>query len=160
MEQHVSFLLSSVAEPLIHAAPVPTALREGVPHCLYCVPYLEKASGQGRELKQPQPREERGALSEDGEYSCSIWIFSRFHFSFWFLPQDGSWADSACETKLGYVCKRKPLAEESGEAEVTHPGCQKVSVKQKQWKVGASHFHPHDSEYHRSQLFWLFLVEP
>ncbi|KFQ05099.1 Macrophage mannose receptor 1, partial [Leptosomus discolor] len=29
--------------------------------------------------------------------------------------EDGSWADSACETKLGYVCKRKPLAEESGE---------------------------------------------
>lgn len=44
--------------------------------------------------------------------------------------QDGSWADSPCETKLGYVCKRKPLAEEPGEAEVTYPGCQKVSVKQ------------------------------
>ncbi|XP_074430638.1 macrophage mannose receptor 1-like [Larus michahellis] len=43
--------------------------------------------------------------------------------------EDGSWADSACETKLGYVCKRKPLAEESGEAEVTHPGCQKGWMK-------------------------------
>uniref|UniRef100_R7VRQ5 Macrophage mannose receptor 1-like protein 1 n=1 Tax=Columba livia TaxID=8932 RepID=R7VRQ5_COLLI len=31
--------------------------------------------------------------------------------------EDGSWADSPCETKLGYVCKRKPLAEEPGEAE-------------------------------------------
>ncbi|KFQ70858.1 Macrophage mannose receptor 1, partial [Phaethon lepturus] len=31
--------------------------------------------------------------------------------------EDGSWADSACETKLGYVCKRKPLAEGSGEDE-------------------------------------------
>ncbi|NXC68371.1 MRC1 protein, partial [Anhinga anhinga] len=43
--------------------------------------------------------------------------------------EDGSWADSACETKLGYVCKRKPLAEESGEAEVTYPGCQKGWMK-------------------------------
>ncbi|KFQ29409.1 Macrophage mannose receptor 1, partial [Merops nubicus] len=39
--------------------------------------------------------------------------------------EDGSWADSACETKLGYICKRKPLAEEPGKDEVTHPGCQK-----------------------------------
>ncbi|KFV05821.1 Macrophage mannose receptor 1, partial [Pterocles gutturalis] len=31
--------------------------------------------------------------------------------------EDGSWADSACETKLGYICKRKSLAEEPGEAE-------------------------------------------
>ncbi|KFV80640.1 Macrophage mannose receptor 1, partial [Struthio camelus australis] len=31
--------------------------------------------------------------------------------------EDGSWADSACEKKLGYICKRKPLAEEPGEAE-------------------------------------------
>ncbi|RMC04930.1 hypothetical protein DUI87_18106 [Hirundo rustica rustica] len=40
--------------------------------------------------------------------------------------QDGSWADSACERKFGYICKRKPLAEEPGEAEVTYPGCQKL----------------------------------
>ncbi|KAK4828116.1 hypothetical protein QYF61_023914 [Mycteria americana] len=46
-----------------------------------------------------------------------------------YYAQDGSWADSACETKLGYVCKRKPLAEESGEAEVTYPGCQKGWMK-------------------------------
>ncbi|NXU54453.1 MRC1 protein, partial [Turnix velox] len=39
--------------------------------------------------------------------------------------EDGSWADRACETKLGYVCKRKPSEEELGEAEVTYPGCQK-----------------------------------
>ncbi|KFP60799.1 Macrophage mannose receptor 1, partial [Cariama cristata] len=31
--------------------------------------------------------------------------------------EDGSWADSACEMKLGYICKRKSLAEESGEDE-------------------------------------------
>ncbi|KAK2531290.1 macrophage mannose receptor 1 [Columba livia] len=43
--------------------------------------------------------------------------------------EDGSWADSPCETKLGYVCKRKPLPEESGEAEVTYPGCQKGWMK-------------------------------
>ncbi|NXL50685.1 MRC1 protein, partial [Podilymbus podiceps] len=43
--------------------------------------------------------------------------------------EDGSWADSACEMKLGYICKRKPLAEESGEDEVTYPGCQKGWMK-------------------------------
>uniref|UniRef100_A0A672TQU4 Mannose receptor C-type 1 n=1 Tax=Strigops habroptila TaxID=2489341 RepID=A0A672TQU4_STRHB len=43
--------------------------------------------------------------------------------------EDGSWADSACEKKLGYVCKRKPLAEQSGEDEVTYPGCQKGWMK-------------------------------
>lgn len=74
--------------------------------------------------------------------------------------QDGSWADSACEMKFGYICKRKPLAEEPGEAEVTYPGCQKVSVKQKQQKVIACYFHSHDNNYDRSKLFWLFLVEP
>uniref|UniRef100_A0A803Y4X6 Macrophage mannose receptor 1 n=1 Tax=Meleagris gallopavo TaxID=9103 RepID=A0A803Y4X6_MELGA len=41
----------------------------------------------------------------------------------------GFWTDSACETKLGYICKRKPLAEESGEAEATYPGCQKGWMK-------------------------------
>ncbi|XP_027551432.1 macrophage mannose receptor 1-like [Neopelma chrysocephalum] len=43
--------------------------------------------------------------------------------------EDGSWADSACEMKFGYICKRKPLAEESGEVEVTYPGCQKGWMK-------------------------------
>ncbi|NXC59127.1 MRC1 protein, partial [Aleadryas rufinucha] len=43
--------------------------------------------------------------------------------------EDGSWADSACETKYGYICKRKPLAEEPGEVEVTYPGCQKGWMK-------------------------------
>ncbi|KFU84338.1 Macrophage mannose receptor 1, partial [Chaetura pelagica] len=43
--------------------------------------------------------------------------------------EDGSWADSSCEIKLGYICKRKPLEEESGEAEVTYPGCPKGWVK-------------------------------
>ncbi|NWU97744.1 MRC1 protein, partial [Upupa epops] len=43
--------------------------------------------------------------------------------------EDGSWADTACETKLGYVCKRKPLAEASGEDKVTYPGCQKGWMK-------------------------------
>uniref|UniRef100_A0A8B9GDI6 MRC1 protein n=1 Tax=Amazona collaria TaxID=241587 RepID=A0A8B9GDI6_9PSIT len=43
--------------------------------------------------------------------------------------EDGSWADSACEKKLGYVCKRKPLAEQVGEDEVTYPGCQKGWMK-------------------------------
>ncbi|NWI51084.1 MRC1 protein, partial [Calyptomena viridis] len=43
--------------------------------------------------------------------------------------EDGSWADSACEMKFGYICKRKHLAEESGEVEVTYPGCQKGWMK-------------------------------
>uniref|UniRef100_A0A663E6M4 Macrophage mannose receptor 1-like n=1 Tax=Aquila chrysaetos chrysaetos TaxID=223781 RepID=A0A663E6M4_AQUCH len=43
--------------------------------------------------------------------------------------EDGSWADSACEIKLGYICKRKPLAEEPGAEEVTYPGCQKGWMK-------------------------------
>ncbi|NWX97025.1 MRC1 protein, partial [Nothoprocta ornata] len=43
--------------------------------------------------------------------------------------EDGFWADSVCEKKLGYICKRKPLAEESEEAEVTYPGCQKGWIK-------------------------------
>uniref|UniRef100_A0A8C2SXV2 Macrophage mannose receptor 1-like n=1 Tax=Coturnix japonica TaxID=93934 RepID=A0A8C2SXV2_COTJA len=43
--------------------------------------------------------------------------------------EDGFWADSSCERKLSYICKRKPLAEESGEAEVTYPGCQKGWMK-------------------------------
>ncbi|NXT10999.1 MRC1 protein, partial [Prunella fulvescens] len=43
--------------------------------------------------------------------------------------EDGSWTDSACEMKFGYICKRKPLAEEPGEAEVTYPGCQKGWMK-------------------------------
>uniref|UniRef100_A0A8C8BN78 Macrophage mannose receptor 1 n=1 Tax=Otus sunia TaxID=257818 RepID=A0A8C8BN78_9STRI len=43
--------------------------------------------------------------------------------------EDGSWADSACEIKLGYICKRKPLEEESGADEVTYPGCQKGWMK-------------------------------
>uniref|UniRef100_A0A8B9M0R7 Macrophage mannose receptor 1 n=1 Tax=Accipiter nisus TaxID=211598 RepID=A0A8B9M0R7_9AVES len=43
--------------------------------------------------------------------------------------EDGSWADSACEIKLGYICKRKPLAEEPGAEDVTYPGCQKGWMK-------------------------------
>uniref|UniRef100_A0A8C6YLE7 Macrophage mannose receptor 1-like n=1 Tax=Nothoprocta perdicaria TaxID=30464 RepID=A0A8C6YLE7_NOTPE len=43
--------------------------------------------------------------------------------------EDGFWADSVCEKKLGYICKRKPLAEESEEAEITYPGCQKGWIK-------------------------------
>ncbi|XP_017584695.1 PREDICTED: macrophage mannose receptor 1 [Corvus brachyrhynchos] len=43
--------------------------------------------------------------------------------------EDGSWADSACEMKFGYICKRNPLAEEPGEVEVTYPGCQKGWMK-------------------------------
>ncbi|KGL73953.1 Macrophage mannose receptor 1, partial [Tinamus guttatus] len=43
--------------------------------------------------------------------------------------EDGFWADSVCERKLGYICKRKPLAEETEEAEVTYPGCQKGWTK-------------------------------
>lgn len=62
--------------------------------------------------------------------------------------------------KFGYICKRKPLAEEPGEAEVSYPGCQKVSVKQNQPKVIVYYFHSHDNNYDRSKLFWLFLVEP
>ncbi|NWH57210.1 MRC1 protein, partial [Geococcyx californianus] len=45
------------------------------------------------------------------------------------MGEDGSWADSACEKKLGYICKRKPLAEESGETELVYPGCQKGWMK-------------------------------
>uniref|UniRef100_A0A8C5T7L3 MRC1 protein n=1 Tax=Malurus cyaneus samueli TaxID=2593467 RepID=A0A8C5T7L3_9PASS len=43
--------------------------------------------------------------------------------------EDGSWVDSTCETKFGYICKRKPLAEGSGEVEVSYPGCQKGWMK-------------------------------
>ncbi|XP_062425038.1 macrophage mannose receptor 1-like [Rhea pennata] len=43
--------------------------------------------------------------------------------------EDGFWADSACEKKLGYICKRKPLAEEAEEAEVTYVGCHKGWTK-------------------------------
>ncbi|CAM4522259.1 unnamed protein product [Caretta caretta] len=39
--------------------------------------------------------------------------------------QDGYWADHACEKKLAYICKRKPLAEASGEEEIIDPGCQR-----------------------------------
>ncbi|XP_050795449.1 macrophage mannose receptor 1-like [Gopherus flavomarginatus] len=39
--------------------------------------------------------------------------------------QDGYWADHACEKKLAYICKRKPLAEASGEEEINDPGCQR-----------------------------------
>lgn len=77
-------------------------------------------------------------LDLDFLYISLLFVVSSCH------AQDGSWADSACETKLGYVCKRKPLAEEPGEAEVTYPGCQKVSVKQKQRKVIVSYFHSYD----------------
>ncbi|XP_019388002.1 PREDICTED: macrophage mannose receptor 1-like [Crocodylus porosus] len=39
--------------------------------------------------------------------------------------EDGYWADDDCEKKFGYICKRKPLAEEPGEAEIIDQGCQK-----------------------------------
>uniref|UniRef100_A0A8C8RHJ4 Macrophage mannose receptor 1 n=1 Tax=Pelusios castaneus TaxID=367368 RepID=A0A8C8RHJ4_9SAUR len=39
--------------------------------------------------------------------------------------QDGYWADHACEKKLAYICKRKPLAESSGEEEIIYPGCER-----------------------------------
>ncbi|XP_009079447.1 PREDICTED: macrophage mannose receptor 1-like [Acanthisitta chloris] len=43
--------------------------------------------------------------------------------------EDGSWADSTCEMKLGYICKRKPLAEGSGATQVDYIGCQKGWMK-------------------------------
>lgn len=36
-------------------------------------------------LKQLTPYEERSGLSENSKYSYRTWIFSRFHFSLWFL---------------------------------------------------------------------------
>ncbi|XP_065254347.1 macrophage mannose receptor 1-like [Emys orbicularis] len=43
--------------------------------------------------------------------------------------EDGYWADDVCEKKLGYICKMKPLAEESEEVEVIVPGCQKGWIR-------------------------------
>ncbi|XP_006119560.2 macrophage mannose receptor 1-like isoform X1 [Pelodiscus sinensis] len=39
--------------------------------------------------------------------------------------QDGYWADRACEKKLAYICKRKPLADTSVEEEINEPDCHK-----------------------------------
>lgn len=88
VEHVVSTLVSSAVEPSGYSNLILTPLRKCGPHCLYCVAHLEvleRASGQGRELKQPWPYEERRVLSEDVEYSRGIWIFSRFHFSLCFL---------------------------------------------------------------------------
>uniref|UniRef100_K7FSL5 Mannose receptor C-type 1 n=1 Tax=Pelodiscus sinensis TaxID=13735 RepID=K7FSL5_PELSI len=43
--------------------------------------------------------------------------------------EDGYWADDLCEKKLGYICKMKPLAEESEVVEVIVPGCQKGWIR-------------------------------
>uniref|UniRef100_A0A8C0J0M3 C-type lectin domain-containing protein n=1 Tax=Chelonoidis abingdonii TaxID=106734 RepID=A0A8C0J0M3_CHEAB len=43
--------------------------------------------------------------------------------------EDGYWADDVCEKKLGYICKMKPLAEESEKVEVIVPGCQKGWIR-------------------------------
>uniref|UniRef100_A0A8C4W867 Mannose receptor C-type 1 n=1 Tax=Gopherus evgoodei TaxID=1825980 RepID=A0A8C4W867_9SAUR len=43
--------------------------------------------------------------------------------------EDGYWADDVCEKKLGYICKMKPLAEESEKVEVIIPGCQKGWIR-------------------------------
>uniref|UniRef100_A0A8C8RLT3 Mannose receptor C-type 1 n=1 Tax=Pelusios castaneus TaxID=367368 RepID=A0A8C8RLT3_9SAUR len=43
--------------------------------------------------------------------------------------KDGYWADEVCEKKLGYICKMKPLAEESEEVEINFPGCQKGWIR-------------------------------
>ncbi|CAM4596068.1 macrophage mannose receptor 1-like [Lepidochelys kempii] len=43
--------------------------------------------------------------------------------------EDGYWADDVCEKKLGYICKMKPLAEESEEVEIIVPGCQKGWIR-------------------------------
>ncbi|XP_014457049.1 macrophage mannose receptor 1 isoform X1 [Alligator mississippiensis] len=39
--------------------------------------------------------------------------------------KDGYWADHACEKKLGYICKRKPLGEAPKEEEIVEEGCQR-----------------------------------
>lgn len=65
VEQRVSILLSSATEPLIQATLILTALRKCGPRCLYCAPHLgvlEKASGQGRELKASAMRREKGSF--------------------------------------------------------------------------------------------------
>ncbi|XP_075778589.1 macrophage mannose receptor 1-like isoform X1 [Pelodiscus sinensis] len=43
--------------------------------------------------------------------------------------EDGYWADDLCEKKLGYICKMKPLTEESEVVEVIVPGCQKGWIR-------------------------------
>ncbi|XP_074840934.1 macrophage mannose receptor 1-like [Carettochelys insculpta] len=43
--------------------------------------------------------------------------------------EDGYWADDICENKLGYICKMKPLAEESEVVEAIVPGCQKGWIR-------------------------------
>ncbi|KAJ1100755.1 hypothetical protein NDU88_005834 [Pleurodeles waltl] len=39
--------------------------------------------------------------------------------------EEGLWGDNVCEKKLGYICKRKPLAQESGQVDAADPGCDK-----------------------------------
>ncbi|NWR94085.1 MRC1 protein, partial [Furnarius figulus] len=39
--------------------------------------------------------------------------------------QDGYWADSVCDKKAGYICKRKALSQIAGEKEITDAGCKK-----------------------------------
>lgn len=48
--------------------------------------------------------------------------------SFFFLAQNGYWADYVCEKKAGYICKRKPISQVTGEKEITDAGCKKVSI--------------------------------
>ncbi|XP_069504437.1 macrophage mannose receptor 1-like [Ambystoma mexicanum] len=37
--------------------------------------------------------------------------------------EEGLWADNMCDKKLGYICKRKPLSQDTGPVETADPGC-------------------------------------
>ncbi|XP_078519695.1 macrophage mannose receptor 1-like [Lissotriton helveticus] len=39
--------------------------------------------------------------------------------------KEGFWADSMCEKRLGYICKRTPLPLEPGHVDIIDPGCSK-----------------------------------
>ncbi|KFW86143.1 Macrophage mannose receptor 1, partial [Manacus vitellinus] len=39
--------------------------------------------------------------------------------------QDGYWADSVCEKRAGYICKRKAISKIANEKEITDAGCKK-----------------------------------
>ncbi|XP_044863743.1 macrophage mannose receptor 1-like isoform X1 [Mauremys mutica] len=39
--------------------------------------------------------------------------------------QDGYWADSVCDKKFGYICKKSPLQDTPGTVKHIDPGCQK-----------------------------------
>ncbi|KAK2536431.1 hypothetical protein Q9233_003199 [Columba guinea] len=62
--------------------------------------------------------------------SCSVVCRSFRQFDVmvdkFFLSQNYYWTDYVCKQKAGYICKRKPISQISGEKEITDAGCKKV----------------------------------